>query len=104
MSIIILYLFNYLLYIIQDANYARELNFIVLYNILLFFIAFVLKKIVYYIISDRNASLYKSENFDRRVRLRTSGTLLTSFIMAFRSRVIYDVLSYRCNYCKKSKK
>jgi hypothetical protein len=56
--------------------------------------------IVYYIISDRNASLYKSENFDRRVRLRTSGTLLTSFIMAFRSRVIYDVLSYRCNYCK----
>jgi hypothetical protein len=57
-------------------------------------------KIVYYIISDRNASLYKSENFDRRVRLRTSGTLLTSFIMAFRSRVIYDVLSYRCNYCK----
>jgi hypothetical protein len=32
-------------------------------------------------------SLYKSENFDRRVRLRTSGTLLTSFIMAFRSRV-----------------
>jgi hypothetical protein len=44
--------------------------------------------IVYYIISDRNASLYKSENFDRRVRLRTSGTLLTSFIMAFRSRVI----------------
>jgi hypothetical protein len=61
-------------------------------------------KIVYYIISDRNASLYKSENFDRRVRLRTSGTLLTSFIMAFPSRVIYDVLSYRCNYCKKSKK
>jgi hypothetical protein len=56
--------------------------------------------IVYYIISDRNASLYKSENFDRRVRLCTSGTLLTSFIMAFRSRVIYDVLSYRCNYCK----
>jgi hypothetical protein len=56
--------------------------------------------IVYYIISDRNASLYASENFDRRVRLRTSGTLLTSFIMAFRSRVIYDVLSYRCNYPK----
>jgi hypothetical protein len=24
--------------------------------------------------------------------------------MACRSRVIYDVLSYRCNYCKKSKK
>jgi hypothetical protein len=38
--------------------------------------------------SDRNASLYKSENFDRRVRLRTSGTLLTSFIMAFRSHVL----------------
>jgi hypothetical protein len=42
-----------------------------------------------YIISDRNASLYKSEHFDRRVRFRMSGTLLTSFIMAFRSRVIY---------------
>jgi hypothetical protein len=52
------------------------------------------------VFSDRNASLYASENFDRRVRLRTSGTLLTSFIMAFRSRVIYDVLSYRCNYPK----
>jgi hypothetical protein len=60
--------------------------------------------IVYYIKSDRNASLYKSENFDRRVRLRTSGTLLTSFILAFRSRMIYDVLSYSCNNCKKSKK
>jgi hypothetical protein len=44
---------------------------------------------LYYIISDRNASFYKSENFDRRVHLRTSGTLLTSFMMAFRSRVIY---------------
>jgi hypothetical protein len=67
-------------------------------------IYFLNDRSVYYIISDRNASLYTSENFDRRVRLRTSGTLLTSFLMAIRSHMMYDVLSYRCNYCKKSKK
>jgi hypothetical protein len=61
---------------------------------------FFQKCIITYKISD--ASSYESENFDQRVRLRTSGTLLTSFIMVFRSRVIYDVLW--CNYCKKSKK
>jgi hypothetical protein len=46
-------------------------------------IYFLNDRSVYYIISDRNASLCTSENFDRRVRLRTSRTLLMSFIMAY---------------------